>query len=72
MLYKVDSMKANDVHKMNDEELQSEVKRLRKHLYDLRVQGITEKLENPRQLSQTRRDIARMLTELRQRVGRVD
>ena len=39
-----------------------------KHLFDLRSQAVTEKLEDPSQLGKTRRDIARIKTALRQRV----
>ena len=60
-------MKASEAKKMSLEELESEQQRLRSHLFDLRSQAVTEKLENPRQLMNTRRDIARLLTELRQR-----
>lgn len=60
-------MKASEAKKMSLEELESEQQRLRRHLFDLRSQAVTEKLENPRQLMNTRRDIARLLTELRQR-----
>ena len=60
-------MKASEVHKMSDEELGVEVERLRRALYDQRAQAVTEKLENPRQLGQTRRDIARLLTVQRSR-----
>ena len=38
-----------------------------KHLFDLRSQAVTEKLEDPSQLRKTRKDIARMQTILRQR-----
>jgi len=40
---------------------------LRRQLYDLRCQAVTEKLENPRQIPGMRRDIARLLTEQRRR-----
>jgi large subunit ribosomal protein L29 len=60
-------MKANEVHKMNPEELRQEEKNLRKQLFDLRSQAVTEKLENPRQLRNLRRDIARVLTEQKAR-----
>ncbi|MHC4995522.1 MAG: 50S ribosomal protein L29 [Planctomycetota bacterium] len=60
-------MKANEVHKMSDEELKVEANRLRRHLYDLKSQAVTEKLEDPSQLGKTRRDIARLLTEQRAR-----
>jgi large subunit ribosomal protein L29 len=56
-------MKSNEVHKLSVEELRHEAKNLRKQLFDLRTQAVTEKLENPRQLRNLRRDIARVLTE---------
>lgn len=52
---------------MKIEDLHLEVERLRRHLFDLRAQAVTEKLENPHRLNATRRDIARALTVLRQR-----
>ena len=60
-------MKASEVHAMNDEELGLEGDRLRKRLFELKGQAVTEKLENPGQLKELRRDIARVLTEQRQR-----
>ena len=60
-------MKAAEVHKMSDEELQVEVARLRHELFELRAQAVTEKLENPRLFGKLRRDIARILTESNQR-----
>ena len=60
-------MKAEEVHKMSDEEVAVEVGRLRRHLYDLKAQAVTEKLEDPSQLGETRRDVARLLTEERSR-----
>jgi len=60
-------MKAQEIHAMNDEELILEKYRLRRRLYDLKAQAVTEKLENPRELGNLRRDIARLLTEQNQR-----
>lgn len=60
-------MKSSEVHKMSLDELRVEQDRLRRHLYDLKSQAVTEKLENPKQLMNTRRDIARVLTEVRVR-----
>ena len=60
-------MKAADAHSMSNDELNVETGRLRRQLYDLRCQAVTEKLENPRQIPNIRRDIARLLTECRQR-----
>lgn len=52
---------------MNAEELEVEERRLRDSLYELKSQAVTEKLDNPRELTRTRRDIARILTESRAR-----
>ncbi len=60
-------MKASDIRKLTDEELAVELERLRRHLYDLNSQAVTEKLEDPTQLGETKRDIARLLTERRAR-----
>lgn len=60
-------IKKKELHNMKDQELIEEADRLRKRLYDLRCQAITEKLENPRQFGNLRRDIARIMTEQRTR-----
>ena len=56
-------MKAQEVHKLSDEEIRVESDRLRRSLYDLRAQAVTEKLEDPSQLRKLRRDVARLATE---------
>jgi large subunit ribosomal protein L29 len=60
-------MTGEEVRRMSQEELTQELERLRRHLYDLRSQAVTEKLEDPTQLSGAKRDIARLLTERRAR-----
>ncbi|MHC5024285.1 MAG: 50S ribosomal protein L29 [Planctomycetota bacterium] len=60
-------MKAKEVHKLSDEEIDIEVRRLRKRLYELRCQSVTEKIEDTSQFANTRKDIARLLTEQSQR-----
>jgi large subunit ribosomal protein L29 len=62
-----DSMKAQEVHNLRDEEITVEVERLRRHLFDLRCQSVTEKIEDTSQFRKTRRDIARLLGEARKR-----
>ena len=49
------------------ERIQTELDRLRRHVFDLRSQAVTEKLEDPSLIVRARRDIARMLTVARQR-----
>ncbi|MGB2987534.1 MAG: 50S ribosomal protein L29 [Phycisphaerae bacterium] len=60
-------MKAGEIREMKTAEVHAELDRLRRHLFDLRTQAVTEKLENPHQLIETRKDIARVLTILRER-----
>ena len=57
-------MKASEAHKMTEVELNLELGKLRQHLFVLRSQAVTEKLEDPSQMGKARRDIARLLTEL--------
>ncbi|HUT59545.1 MAG TPA: 50S ribosomal protein L29 [Phycisphaerae bacterium] len=60
-------MKVNELRELSDEELQLELDRVRRHLYDLRSQAVTEKLEDPSLLTKARRDMARILTVQQQR-----
>lgn len=60
-------MKMAEIRQMKTEELHTELDRLRRHLFDLRSQAVTEKLENPAQLAQAKHDIARIFTELQHR-----
>jgi len=60
-------MKINDIRNLSDDELQIELDRLHRHLFDLRSQSVTEKLEDPTQIRKARQDVARILTVKRQR-----
>lgn len=60
-------MKAREVRELSDEELQAELARLQRHLFDVRAQAVTEKLEDPSMLWKAKRDVARILTVRRQR-----
>jgi large subunit ribosomal protein L29 len=55
-------MKIKEIRQLSDEELTSELQRLYRHLFDLRAQAVTEKLEDPSMITRTKRDIARCLT----------
>jgi ribosomal protein L16 len=61
----------SEVHKLSDEELVIEVKRLRQRLFELRTQAVTEKIQDTSQFRKTRTDIARLLTEQQARVAAV-
>ena len=56
-------MKAKEVHKLSDEEIEVEVDRLRRKLFELRTQAVTEKIQDTSQFSKIKQDIARLLTE---------
>jgi large subunit ribosomal protein L29 len=56
-------MKAAEVKKLRDDEISAEAKRLRKQLFDLRAQTVTEKTKDSSQFKKTRKDLARVLTE---------
>jgi large subunit ribosomal protein L29 len=60
-------MKTEAIRAMKTDELHAELERLRRHLFDLRAQSVTEKLEDATQLGKARRDIARLLTVLHER-----
>jgi large subunit ribosomal protein L29 len=49
------------------EDLQREITDKQRHLFDLRSQAVTEKLEDPTQLGKTKRYIAQVKTILRER-----
>jgi large subunit ribosomal protein L29 len=63
-------MNAKEVHKLSDQELVEEESRLRRKLFDLRSQSVTQKLENPHAISAMRRDVARLITERKVRLAK--
>jgi large subunit ribosomal protein L29 len=60
-------MKAKEIREKDDEALGHELIEQQKHLFDLRTQAVTEKLEDPTQIGKTRRGIARIKTIIAQR-----
>jgi ribosomal protein L29 len=64
-------MKIGEIRAMKSLELHAELETLRRHIFDLCAQAVTEKLENPHQITQARRSIARILTALRERGEKV-
>ncbi len=60
-------MKIKETRELTDEELTIELERLRRHVFDLRAQAVTEKLEDTSMITKAHRDIARILTVQRER-----
>ncbi len=59
-------MKTSDLREKSAEELSSELVRLRKEHFGLRMQLASDQLGQPHLLKETRRDIARVKTLLRE------
>ena len=60
-------LSTKEIREKETEALSHELKDKQKHLFDLRSQAVTEKLEDPSQLKKTRKEIARIKTILRER-----
>ena len=59
--------KTKELTSRDSKALQSDLVEKIRHMFDLRAQAVTEKLEDPSQLRKTRKEIARIKTVLRQR-----
>ena len=60
-------MKAHLYREMSTDELEDKLQELQRHVFDLRSQAATEKLQDCRSAINTRREIARIKTVLHQR-----
>ena len=60
-------MKIKEITEKETDALKATLAERQKHLFDLRTQGVTEKLEDPSQIGKAKKDIARIKTVLRQR-----
>lgn len=60
-------MKANEIREMTPAELEAKLGELKVELFNLRFQHTINQLENPHRLTEVKRDIARVMTILRQK-----
>ena len=60
-------MKASEVRAMNVAQLNEKLDALKKDLFFLRMQHATNQLDNPQKLVETKRDIARVKTMIREK-----
>ncbi len=60
-------MKLEEIKQKDFAALNVELAEKQRHLFDLRTQAVTEKLEDPTQMGKTRKVIARIKTVIRQR-----
>ena len=60
-------MKAKEIHEMKDEEHAVKLTELKQELFNLRFSHATGQLNNPMQMVNCKRDIARVKTVMRER-----
>ncbi len=60
-------MRAKQLRELSGEDLAVRLRDTRKELFNLRFQHATGQLDNPHKLNATRREIARLLTTIKQR-----
>ena len=63
----MNELKASEVRAMSVAELNTKLDALKKDLFMLRMQHATNQLDNPQKLVQTKRDIARVKTMIREK-----
>ena len=63
----VNKMKANEIRSLSVSELEAKLVDLKKDLFMLRMQHATNQLDNPQKLVETKRDIARVKTVIREK-----
>ena len=60
-------MKNSDLRKLSDEELTKRITDSKKELFDLRLKQATGSLDKPSKIHELRKEVARMLTILKER-----
>ena len=60
-------MKANEIRELSGDDLNNKLKEARAELFNLRFQMATSQLDNTARVTQVKRDIARVQTEIRAR-----
>ena len=60
-------MELKKIREMSEAELNSELVRMKKDLFNLRFQHVTGQLENPIKMRDTKKDIARVKTIIREK-----
>ena len=58
---------ATEIRELTEEELVLRLREAKEELFNLRFQNVTGQLDNPNRLREVRKDIARVLTVMRQR-----
>ena len=62
-------MKASELRSMNLKDLNGKLKELKQELFHLRFQHAINQLDNPHRIADVKRDIARVLTVLQEKMS---
>ncbi|MEX2487183.1 MAG: 50S ribosomal protein L29 [Nitriliruptoraceae bacterium] len=60
-------MTATELRELPDDELRQQLAEGKEELFNLRFQNVTGQLDDPRRIKQVKREIARVLTVMRER-----
>ena len=60
-------MELKKIREMSEAELNAELSKMKKDLFNLRFQHVTGQLENPLKMRETQRDLARVKTIIREK-----
>lgn len=60
-------MKANEIRELSAEELNKKLAELKDELFKLRFQHAINQLDNPHKISEVKKDIARVMTVIREK-----
>ena len=60
-------MELNKMREMTDAELAAELEKMKKELFNLRFQHVTGQLENPVQMREVKKNLARVKTIMREK-----
>ena len=60
-------MKAEEIRKMDEKQLNAKLKELKGELFNLRFQNAINQLDNPHKIAEVKKDIARVMTVLQEK-----
>ncbi|MBQ5800804.1 MAG: 50S ribosomal protein L29 [Clostridia bacterium] len=60
-------MKVKEIRELSTEQLETKLTELKRELFNLRFQHAINQLENPHKITDVKRDIARVMTVLREK-----
>lgn len=62
-------LKSSELRNLSKQELQEKLTALKKSVFEMRTQGATARIEKPSKVREAKKDIARILTVLREKQG---